>query len=182
MEGVWERMIRTVKRVLSGIIEKSSRFTDAILSTLMCEVENIANSRPLTKVSDDIDDMRVLTPNHILILKDGPRIPPGAFDRGNMYRRRWRYVQYLSNLFWRRWISLYLPELQKRQKWLKSSSNMKVGEVVLIMNEKNTRSMWPLGVISDVVNGRDGFVRSVKIRTKSGELVRPITKENRLEC
>ena len=59
---------------------------------------------------------------------------------------------------------------------------MSVGDVVLVMNEKTPMFMWPLGLLVAVREGRDSLVRSVRIRTKSGELVRPITKIVCLEC
>jgi hypothetical protein len=52
MGGVFERMVKTVKRVFNAILS-NARLTDEILNTLMCEVENLVNSRPITKVSSD---------------------------------------------------------------------------------------------------------------------------------
>lgn len=124
MGGVWERMIRTVRKVLAGVLDKNTRLTDDILQTLLCEVESIVNGRPLTKLSSDINDASVLTPNHILLFREGPRIPPGVFTAGDTYRRRWRHVQYLADLFWRRWTAQYLPELQRRQRWTKEEPNV----------------------------------------------------------
>ena len=37
------------------------------LHTLLLEIENIVNSRPLTTVSNNIDDLERLTLNHCLI-------------------------------------------------------------------------------------------------------------------
>jgi len=80
----------------------------------MCEVEVTLNSSPLTKVSDDPSDMQALTPNHLLLLHAGPECPPGVFSGADQYStKRWRQVQYLSNVFWRRWTKEYLPMLQK---------------------------------------------------------------------
>ena len=51
---------------------------DEGLCTLMCEVESIVNGRPITKVSDDPRDCNALTPNHLLLLRGGSAMPPGA--------------------------------------------------------------------------------------------------------
>ena len=66
MGGAWERLVRSCKEVLSALMPKYV-LTDAQLYTLLTEVENILNRRPLTHISDDIDDFGVLTPNHILL-------------------------------------------------------------------------------------------------------------------
>ena len=182
MGGIWERMIRTIRKVMSAILSQRSRLTDEVLETLFCEVESIVNSRPLTKISDDIEDSNPLTPNHLLLLKEGPIFPPGRFTEGDMYRRRWRYVQFLADQFWRKWIREYIPELQKRNKWDKLEENLKIGDLVLITEENTPRGLWPLGRIVDVKLGRDQMVRSVMIKTRSNELVRPITKVVLLEA
>ena len=84
-------------------IQYQQTLDDEGLVTLMCEVESIINSQPLTKVSDDPEDVEALTPNHLLLLRSGSSLPPGIFDKNDLYsRRRWRQVQYLSDVFWRR--------------------------------------------------------------------------------
>ena len=79
--------------------------------------------------------------------------------------------------FWKRWVKEYLIELNRRQKWLEKKPNLGVGDVVLIMDENVPRGAWPLGRVVDVNVGRDGLVRSVRLRTKTTYLVQwPITK------
>ena len=180
MGGVWERLVGVFKRVFSGLL-KDRRLTDEILQTLFCEVESIMNSRPMTKASDDVDDLSVLSPNHLLIMNDGVALPLGVFSRGDMYRRRWRYVQYLCDQFWQHWLKAYLPELQKRNKWLDNKRNVKKGDLVLLVDENTPRNLWPLGIVLEVTEGRDGLVRSVRIRTQSTVLTRPVTKIVMLE-
>ena len=148
------------------------------LRTLMCEVESIVNGRPITKVSDDPRDYNALTPNHLLLLRGGSAMPPGTFSREDSYScRRWRQVQYLCNLFWRRWTRDYLPSLQERQKWNKPQRNLAVNDIVLLLDENTPRSIWPLGRVIEVYSNRgDGLVRSAKVKTRSTELVRPVDK------
>ena len=58
--GVWERMIRVVRRVLLALLTSSPIMTEDILHTVLCEAENMVNSRPLTKSSDDVNDENAL--------------------------------------------------------------------------------------------------------------------------
>ena len=51
------------------------------LTTLMCEVEAMVNGRPITKVSNDPCDLEPLKPNHLLLLRAGPSVPPGTFSK-----------------------------------------------------------------------------------------------------
>ena len=88
------------------------------MQTLFCEVDSILNSRPITTVSEDESDTEALTPNHIHLLQSHPAFPPGLFQKRDIYiKQRWKQVQYLSDLFWKRWTKQYLRLLQERQKW-----------------------------------------------------------------
>eukprot|EP00794_Sanderia_malayensis_P005086 gene5086-biopygen4146 len=62
--GVWERLIRTIRRVLSALV-RNQTLDDEGLHTFMCEAEAVISARPLTKVSDDPQDLNALTPNHL---------------------------------------------------------------------------------------------------------------------
>lgn len=72
----------------------------------------------------DPNDLEALTPNHILLLKGKPLFPPGLFNRNDLYtRRRWRQVQHLAELFWKRWVSEYVLVIQERQRWTRPRRN-----------------------------------------------------------
>ena len=80
--------------------EQHVRLDDENLRTLFCEVEAILNGRPITAVAEDINDVNVLTPNDIFLLRNGNILPPGTFVKTDSYaKRRWRQVQYLADLF-----------------------------------------------------------------------------------
>jgi len=102
--GSWERMVRSVKTSLRAVLnEKAPKEDD--LATLFTEAENLVNSRPLTRVSDDPDDDECLTPNHFLIGSSGSSQPPGTFnDRDLSIKARWKYSQRLADHFWKRWL------------------------------------------------------------------------------
>ena len=109
MGGVWERMIRSVRKIFNAILKEQNLIEESLV-TLMCEVEAILNNRPLTKFSHDSNDLQALTPNHLLLLRTGPSFPPGMFSREDQYsNKRWKQVQYLSDVFWKRWTREYLP-------------------------------------------------------------------------
>ena len=168
---------------------KSSRLTDASnpqtleqwhlpsCIIFLCETEAILNSRPITKASTDPNDIEALTPNHLLLLKSMPSLPPGQFEKEDIHaRRRWRQIQYMSDLFWRRWIKEYLPQLQERQKWSNIRHNFTPGDIVIIVDDSAPRNSWITGKIEETTLDKKGLVRHVRIKTKTGFLNRPITK------
>ena len=76
----------------------------------MCEVESILNNRPLTVASDDSRDLEPLTPYHLLLLKSDAPMPPGTFQREDLFsRRRWRQVQYLADVFRKKVVTRISP-------------------------------------------------------------------------
>ena len=175
MGGVWERQIRTVRKVLNATL-KDQVLDDERLDTLFCEVESIVNGRPITPVSDNPKDLEALTPNHLLLLRAGQPAPPGNFIKQDSYGRRWRHVQLLSDQFWKRWVREYLPTIQLRQKWIEPQRNLAIGDMVLIMDEATPRKNWPLGLVTETFPGKDGLVRSAEVKSSRNTLVRPITK------
>ena len=180
--GVYERMIRTVRRVLESMINPHTRLTDEVLQTFLCQVEYMVNSRPLTKVSDDPLDETALCPNQLLVIGSYVNFPVGIFREADKYRRQWRYVQFLVDHFWKRWVREYLPMLSERPKWQKLRDNVKVGDLILVEDTAVGRYCWPLARVTKVNRSRtDELVRSVGLRSRGKNLVRPITKVVLLE-
>ena len=67
---VFERMIKAAKRAIYAVL-KEADVDDEELQTVFTGTESLLNSRPLTKVSEDVNGKLVLTPNHFLIGKMG---------------------------------------------------------------------------------------------------------------
>ena len=151
MGGVWERQIRTTRKVLTVLLhEHGTRLDDESFRTLLCEVEAIINSRPLTFASGDPDDLNPLSPSNLLTMKTSVILPPpGVFQRTDVYmRKRWRRVQYLANLFSTRWKREYLLTLQQRSKWNSPKRNVAVGDIVLVKDDSSPRNTWPWDELS----------------------------------
>lgn len=174
--GVWERLIRSVRSAMNSTL-KEQILDDEGLQTLMCEIETVLNGRPITRISDQFGDLEALTPNHLLTLKRLPNLPPGIFEKSDNYSlRRWRQVQYMAELFWKRWSKEYLPLLQERQKWHDVKRNLKTGDIVLIVDASAPRNSWPMGIVKETIPDKNGLVRQVKVKTATNVLVRPIDK------
>ncbi|XP_070549171.1 uncharacterized protein [Ptychodera flava] len=176
--GIWERQIRTIRKVLFSLLkEQMVHLNDEALQTLFCEIEAIVNGRPITKVSDDPNDLGALTPNHLLMLQANQTSPPDVFSKDDCYvRRQWRQIQYLTDVFWRRWIREYLPMLQERQKWTKPRRNLQVGDIVLVIDNTIPRNSWPMAKITEIMQDHRGLVRVARVKTRMNTLVRPVDK------
>ena len=174
MGGIWERQIRSVRNVLSTLLAQSaSQLDDESLRTFLYEAANIVNSRPLT--TDNLTDPTSplpLSPNHILTKKSQVVLPPpGEFVREDMYlRRKWKRVQCLLNLFWSRFKTEYLNNLQVRNKWNKTRRNLQVGDIVIVKDEETHRNCWPIAIVVETYPSKDGLVRKVRLRIADSNL------------
>ena len=176
MGGAWERMIRSTRTILKALANEQL-LTDEKLLTLIAETERIINDRPITPVSNDLRDPAALKPSMLLLMKGNPSIPKGVFKKEDVYAKRWwKQIQYLSDVFWKRWIKEYLPALQTRQRWQRQTRNLNANDIVLVADENIPRGQWPLGRVTEVIKGRDGLVRKCVVRTRNTNVLRPITK------
>lgn len=180
--GVWEVLVKSVKRALKSVIGKQCVHEDT-LYTLLCEVESTVNSRPLTYVSTDVADPEPLTPSHFLMNKSVQVSSPvdTSCDDVNT-RKRWRQTQVLADHYWRRWRREYLPSLTVANKWTSENPNLAVDDVVLMIDRNAPRATWPLGRVIDIFLGRDGRVRVVTVKTATGTYKRAASEVCILEA
>ena len=178
MSGVWERLIRSVRKAMNAVLSKpGAAIPLETLRTVFAEVTSILNSRPISPASDDPSDMEPLTPNHLLLQRRNLAIPPGVFAKEELYsRKQWRHAQFLANCFWSRWVLEYVPTLQQRHKWLLNKRNLAVNDLVLVVDKTVPRSRWLLGRVMKVFPGEDSRVRTAEVKTKDSSLTRPVTK------
>ena len=174
--GFWERLVHSIKTPLKKILGKAL-VTDKELSTLIIRIEEQINSRPLTSLVDDPDQVP-LTPAEILIgrpLQQPEDLSSDIPPPHTAFSARQRYLKSLQQSWTKRWIQEYLPTLQPRTKWHRDSDNIKPGSLVLLKKENQKRHLWPLAKVIETHVGRDGYVRSVTLQDDRRNLIkRPI--------
>ncbi|KAF8765246.1 hypothetical protein HNY73_023228 [Argiope bruennichi] len=74
----------------------------------------------------------------------------------------------------------YLGQLRQKTKKMIKTHDFKVGEVVIVEVTNQKRLNWSLGKITEIVPGKDGSVRLVKVKT-NGEFLRPVQRLYALE-
>lgn len=174
--GAWEREIRSVKNALRVVLG-SQAVSEAVLQTVLIEVEGILNSKPLGYLSADAADPDPVTPNLLLMGRRDASLPQAMFASSNLLgRRKWRHSQMLVDHFWTRFIRDYLPNLQARGKWQKDIPNLEEGKIVLVLDPQLPRASWPVGQVTAVIGGRDGRVRSAEVQIGKQTYTRPVSR------
>ncbi|XP_062708679.1 uncharacterized protein LOC134288299 [Aedes albopictus] len=175
MGGSWERLIQSVKRNLMEVLH-ARRPTDEELRNALTEIEGVLNTRPLTHVPIDDEAAPALTPNHFLLGSSDGSKPLSLVDADTAALRRGHPTsQWLANLFWKRWVRDYLPDITRRTKWYEQAKPLQVGDVVVIVDPEHPRSCWPKGrVIGVTSSGRQ--TRKATVQTLHGIYERPTVK------
>ena len=181
--GWWERLVRNVKEPLHKVLGKPL-LSFSELATVLTRIEAVINTRPLTTVSDDVRDLTPITPAHLALgrsLFDLPDVEEVPVNDSKT-RQRYLYQQRLVNHFWKRWQGEYLHQLSIQPKWNEEQPALRVGDVVLISDDKVSRGRWPMGRVEKLFPGKDGLVRTVTLKTQKGALCRPVQRLHRLEA
>ena len=165
--GFYERLIKQVKSAMKVVVGNQSLSWNE-MSTVFAEIKGIINSRPIGYLPDHPDDCVPLTPNHLLLGRATPEVPQGPFKETKDLHKRFLFVQSLTRRFWERFQLEYVPTLQKRSKWLRSSRPLAVDDVVLLVDKDAARGKWELGRVTHAHPGKDGVIRNVTVKTKSG--------------
>lgn len=168
MGGCWERMVRSIKNVMAAMM-KERHPRDNTFRSLLCEIEDIINMRPLTYICLDKDSDEVITPKHFLnpFFRSAPA-PPGDFKNDDLLsRKQWRQVQELANQFWLKWVKEYLPMITRTTKWHMKAEPLQVGDIVVICDGSSPRNRWEKAMIVNVKKSSDGQVRSATVNTSA---------------
>jgi hypothetical protein len=173
--GMFESMVKQTKTALKVIIGQQILSWNE-MSTVFAEVECLINSRPLGYPSNDPNDLQPLTPNHFIIGRATADVPQGPFREAKAYRKRFEFVQSLVQQFWSRFQREYVQTLMRRTKWQRKERQFEVGDIVLLVDDNLPRGKWNMARVIKVFPGKDGIVRNVEVKTKTGVYKRSVQK------
>ncbi|GFT37322.1 integrase catalytic domain-containing protein [Trichonephila clavipes] len=128
---------------------------------------------PLTYVSENPEELIPLTPNMFLISNKNSNIEDIEELNSNSLNKRIKYRSKLLKDLRQRFRNEYLSQLiQKHNE--KESRDPQIGEVVLVGDDNKKRLFWALAKIIELIPGRDGKIRTVRLKTQHGKMLRPI--------
>jgi len=76
----------------------------------------------------------------------------------------------LLNKWWKLFYRAQISELHQRNRWLRKSQQLKEGDIVLLREGDSSRGHWPMGVVVQAKEGKDGVVRLL-CKRRRGKLV-----------
>jgi len=117
----------------------------------------------------------IITPNSFLIGNySTDLVPPNQEIKYTKLGAKYQEVLKLEKEIWKRFINEILPELSPRTKWYKAFPDLKIGDVVLMIEDGIPRGQWRIAVVEETKKSEDQVVRSAKIRMNGKLFDRPI--------
>lgn len=176
--GLWEAAVKSFKTHFTRIAGNTLLSYEQ-LHTYVVEIEAILNSRPLSALSCDPNDLIPLSPAHFLIGSSMTSISQDDLRDIAVQRLNcWQTIQQMRQHFWDRWHQEYLHEMIARSKWQSATNqeNIKIGTLCVIKDDNLSPMKWALGRIIATHPGPDQIVRVVTVRSATGTYKRALKK------
>ena len=150
---------------------------------MLFECEAILNNRPLTFIYPT-DLTSCLTPNHLLY----GRVIQSSFIKSSSLTHDpseltayCNQVTTVINRFGDKWRYEYLVNLRETYKYYCTNKNqpfIPLNDVVLVHSDKTPRSMWRMGVLTELIKGKmDNNIRGALVRLSNNSLLkRPVSE------
>ena len=166
-QGAVESLVKTIKKAIFLAIH-NQRLSVPEFLTICTEAANIVNERPLGLLPDIDSEINVLTPNCLLLGRASATNP-------NVWREdcpmpllsRCNLISSIMEQFWKHWVESFAPSLLYRKKWHEGQRDLRIGDVVLVLQDATFKEKFKLARVSDVHPGKDGRVRKVSVEYKS---------------
>ncbi|XP_035221779.1 uncharacterized protein LOC118194704 [Stegodyphus dumicola] len=173
--GWWERLVQMVKENLRRVLGRTSLNYEE-LYTILCDCEQVINSRPITYVSEDNQDPSPLTSMMFLQELPSSGVPDMDYVDSKELNRRAKYRQRIRHDLRNRFRNEYLGQLRQQAIKKGKFQQLQVGDVVLLEDSQRRRIHWPLAKIVELFPSKDGIVRLARVKTRNGILLRPVPR------
>jgi hypothetical protein len=187
MGGFIERVVGLYKSAIRRVVGRAKLDYQEFV-TLVCELNGMLNSRPISYVYDTVGEEDPITPSKLWCGKNITMFPPFYEARGdlrdpNICRKRLKYLDKVLTHFWNRFSTEYLSSLSERhlsRNLPRDGRQPKIGELVLVKNDKLPRGRWKIARVIKVTPGSDGVVRRVELKLPCTEPRTELSRPPRL--
>ena len=180
--STWERLIRVIKSCLYKTIG-SSRINYFQMTTVVSDIVNAVNARPLTYRCAGDHSLEIISPNcfvkpyvhdTLMFCENNDNLVLKAPPSRKVVVKALKNRDQIICDFKKLWYEEYLLSLREQCKDLHEidfENKIKVNDVVLVKGPPMVkRPFWKLGRVVELFPGDDGKVRSVKVKRSDGEI------------
>lgn len=177
--GWWERLVRSCKNSPKKTIGKANLYYSE-METILSETEAIINSRPISYNYNDPNEPTPLCPADLIIGRRLTSLPPLTFKENvpinqKQFKIREKHREQIMQRIWRKWRHDYLMELRSAHHANPHKTNstlFKIGDVVVIYDDNSPRQMWKLGIVKEIILGRDNKIRACIVKNSKGSEIK----------
>ena len=167
----YEQLNRDLKKMLYQKLGRSyppfSGFSRVVKDT-----EIVFNNRPIQYVEDELGP-RVLTPNRIIHGRDVYLLE--ELEEADTPSKMEKRIRAAKEVMWKRWQTEYVRALRERHDVTKTTPfHPEIGEVVLVVADSKNRHEWHHGLVCELLKGKDGVVRGVRMIVRNKVMERPL--------
>ncbi|GFU96805.1 integrase catalytic domain-containing protein [Trichonephila clavipes] len=160
----------------SNVLANQACTSEVLLQTLVVMLQN-GNHKSLGERNRNLSD--VSSWEHVPSEKNFADILScGCNAQQLVYLRWWEGTSWLSESPVQCTRSKQVPDEEAH---VINSRPLTVGEVVVVKNSLKNRTLWSLARVIQLIPGKDGHVRVARVKTETGELVRPVQRLYNLE-
>ena len=170
--GKVERTIKTIQEGLEDIGLSKMRLPAMGVQTLCKQIENTYNNLPLgfryDRSQDNTPILKMLAPNMLRIGRINSRSLEGPVRLSSENRKMLGNIQDTYEAWYKIWCEVYVPKLVVQKSGFKNSRDLKPGDLVYFQKkESELSSPWTMGMIDQIVRGRDGVIRKVLLKYRN---------------
>ena len=168
--GCAESLVKTCKKAIKKAIGDQI-LTPFQLYTVLLEVANLVNERPIGRIPNDSDDGSYVCPNDVLlgrVLQPQYHNSQGPFKSTKKTARRVEFSQKIVDASWKKWSRDVFQHLVLRKRWKTERRNVQVDDVIVFAGNNAVRGKWSIGRVTNVFPGPDGRVRNVEVKISAG--------------
>ncbi|GFW22678.1 integrase catalytic domain-containing protein [Trichonephila clavipes] len=168
--GWWECLVQMTKAILRKILGRAALDYEELI-TVLSDWERVINSRPLTYVSEDVDDVSPLTPE--MFLREVPESGVSNIDIVDREKlsKRAKYLQKMRQQLRSKFRIEYLGQLRQQSIKNYKDKPLSVGEIVLLEANSEKGAYWSLARVLKLIPGRDGHIGFALIKTGYSEFL-----------
>ncbi|CAG7732119.1 unnamed protein product [Allacma fusca] len=184
--GWWEGVVRLLKEVLRKVLGRACLDFEEML-TILCDCEAVINARPLTYISDDVEDLAPLTASMLLQELREVGIPDMDNIDAHALNKRVIYRQKIREDFRRRFRIEYLGMLKPDKSRKLVGEDVKHGDIVLVGSDNTKRDRAQIiSVPTETTDEDDGEIPGGKLDAtntvhKTSRAGRRIKEPNRFD-
>ena len=142
------------------------------IQTLCKQVENAYNNLPLgyryDRSQDNTEVLKLLVPNMLRMGRINSRALDGPIKLSSSNKKMLGDIQEKFKAWYKVWCEVYVPKLMTKKSDFKNSRDLAKDDIVYLQKEESVLSSpWIMGIIEQVIRGRDGVIRRVIVRYRN---------------